>query len=299
MGIFDVLSSKKEVKSAQKEEKKAAKKEKLADALEEANDIRTDANKRTAKATSKKQQEEWYASYLEQNKLNIAIREARDALYIQRGKLVKRMIRFNKQYRLIQEKDPYPHQQRDLDRAKNESKNAAYALSVVCDAIERLDEMPDEFEWRCIMRDLTRGYKTVNAISTGSDTMTKLAFWLQKAQLEMQGDVSAAAIEQYYGKPIDELLNNENMQGVEEGFRDQSASQYLVKDEAVEFADEKKIIEAITGGSLFKIPPENVNKVADDQSRQAMANGTQPIIPVGGASVNPGQMGEIPTNLPK
>ena len=55
-----------------------------------------------------------------------------------------------------------------MDRCSTTAKNAAYALAVVEDAIDRLDSIRSEQEWRDIMRDLTNGYKLVNAISTGT-----------------------------------------------------------------------------------------------------------------------------------
>lgn len=96
-----------------------------------------------------------------------------------------------------------------MDRCSTTAKNAAYALAVVEDAIDRLDSIRSEQEWRDIMRDLTNGYKLVNAISTGSDLMTRFVFWLQKAKSEIKGDISVEAMEYYFGKPIDKLLEEQ------------------------------------------------------------------------------------------
>ena len=264
----------------------------MATTMESTNNLISGTNERSNKATQRLYEEAWFAEYLEKNQLNTAISDARKTLFIQRDKLLERMIRYNKNYSAILKKENYPNKQRDIDKYIRGSKNAAYALSVVCNAIRRLDDLPDEQEWCKIMKDLTKGYKTVNAISTGSSKMTKLAFWIQKAKMEMKGDISASAMEKYYGKPIDELLQSENLNDV--------ASNFLVEDDVLDYSDQDKILDAINGGSVFKISPETVADVADYQSRQAQRSGGETIFNNTEEYTNPTEMNNfdsIPSNL--
>ena len=119
------------------------------------------------------------------------------------------------------------------------------------------------------MRDLTNGYKLVNAISTGSDLMTRFAFWLQKAKSEIKGDISVEAMEYYFGKPIDKLL--EEQTGTEK------AADMLVKNSLLDLNDEDELLEAIRWGSAFTVTPSEAADVAAQQSTYAGKRGDTPI----------------------
>ena len=85
----------------------------------------------------------------------------------------------------------------------------------------------------------------------------------------MKGDINVAAMENYYGKPIDELLESENMKGV--------ASDFLVEDSTVDYSTQQSILDAITGGSVFKVDPEEVSNAVDYQSHHARQSGGRSI----------------------
>ncbi len=118
-------------------------------------------------------------------------------------------------------------------------------------------------------RDLTNGYKLVNAISTGSDLMTRFVFWLQKAKSEIKGDISVEAMEYYFGKPIDKLL--EEQTGTEK------AADMLVKNSLLDLNDEDELLEAIRWGSAFTVTPSEAADVAAQQSTYAGKRGDTPI----------------------
>lgn len=287
--MFEEFKEKRKVKKA---EKKVQKLESLAETMVESNSKMTKLNKRGEKAVNTQEQESWFGEYLENNQLNIAVAQARQILFVQRDRLIERMIRYNKNYKFITQKEDYPNKKRDLAKYMRGSKNAAYAISVVCNAITRLDEIPDEKEWCDIMRSLTRGYKVVNAISTGSDLMTRMAFWVQKAKMEMKGDINVAAMEQYYGKPIDQLLESEDLNDV--------AANFLVEDSSVDYSTPESILGAITGGSVFKVDPETVSDAADYQSRQAQKRGSESIFNDDNVYADPKKvdvLDDLPTNL--
>lgn len=243
-------------RKAKKAEKKIEKDEKKAEALIEANDIRVDVSHRREAVKGKMNSEEWFSRHLDEVELNRNIHEVRQNLFIQRDKLLRRMIKFNLEYKELIKKPDTKIRERELNRCSTGAKNAAYALSVVTDAIRRLDNVPSEYEWQEIMRDLTKGYKTVNAISIGSDIVTRLAFLFQKARLDIKGDLSVNAMEHYYGKSIDKLLAEEDI--------DQTATQLLVTDDALSLDDEDEILEAVRWGSIYSVQPQNFSDAAKE-----------------------------------
>lgn len=256
-------------RKTEKEEKKIGRKEDIANALAESNERRMGLTRRDENVRERLYVEEEHAKYLDREQLARDVREARQKLFIQRDKLLKLMINYNREYKYTMTKPDSAYKKKELLRCSTGAKNSAYALAVVENAIDRLDDIPAEHEWRQIMRDLTKGYKTVNAISIGSDLMTRLAFWLQKAKMDIKGNISVNAMEHYYGKSIDKLLEEENI--------DHAAAQLLVKDEALDLEDEDKILEAIREGGIYTVSPEEVAQAAEDQSIEAQKTDKQQI----------------------
>lgn len=285
--MFEEFKIKRKVK---KSEKKIEKNESIAQTMASGNQQLKDITQRSRRVSHKQYEEAWFAEYLERNELNLAISEVRKTLFLQRDRLLQRMIHFNRNYKANKEKEPYANQKRDLERDMRGSKNAAYALSVVCNAIDRLDELPDEQEWCSIMKDLTKGYKAINAISSGSDLMTRMAFWFQKARMEMNQDISVTLMERYYGKPIDELLQSENLENI-------AVTDCVVDDSVMDYSAKNNILNAIIGGSVFKIPPESIAEAADYQSRMAEKKGGPSIIKDTREYIDPNDMDDLPTNM--
>ncbi len=280
-------------RKARKAESQAEKKTKSAETLAESTKTVHAATKKLSAATSKAASEEWFAKYLERDQLRTAVDEARRNLFIQRDALAKRMLNLNNEFKYISENMPdTPKKAKELARCSNGSKNAAYALAVVIDAIERLDDLQDEYEWRQVMKDLTHGYKTINAISTGSDLMTRLAFLFQKAKMEMKKDVTVDAMEAYYGKPIDQLLAEDDLAGTT------TAAQALVDDSALSYASVDKLYDAISYGAFFTASPEEVAKAASMQSDRAAATGGSRIFTSEEEYTNPSDMNSALSDLP-
>ena len=258
MGFWENHQIKKTVK---KEEKKIKDAEKRAELLVEANDKLTDLADRKGKADIKAKSEEVYHKHLKRSNLENDITAAKSNLYSQRQKLVRRLIHYNKEYGYIYSQPATPMKQRELNRCRTGAKNAAYALSIVEEAIDRLDNLPSEYEWREIMRDLTKGYKLVNSISLGSDLITRLAFLWQKAKADIKQDISVEKMEHYYGRSIDKLLEEQQI--------DKAASEMLVKDEALTMNNEQEILDAVRWGTIFTIQPSEMASAAQDQSENA------------------------------
>ena len=258
MGFWENHQIKKKVK---KEEKKIQYAEKKAELLLGANDKLTDLAERRGQAQLKVKSEEQYQKQLDRNRLEDEITQAKANLYSQRQKLVRRLIRYNNEYSSIYGQPNTPVKERELKRCRTGAKNAAYALSIVEEAIDRLDNLPSEYEWREIMRDLTKGYKLVNSISLGSDLITRLAFLWQKAKSDIKQDISVESMEHYYGRSIDQLLEEQRI--------DKAASEMLVKDEALGLNNEQQVLEAVRWGTVFTIQPSELAAAAQQQSESA------------------------------
>ena len=251
-------------KQVKKQEKEIAAAEKKAETLTAANDTLTDLADRREKAQSKVKVEESYSQKLDKLRLEDQISEAREKLFVQREKVMIRLIRYNREYSYVNSQPDSPKKGRELKRCSAGAKNAAYALAVIEDAVDRLDEIPSEYEWRQIMRDLTKGYKMVNAISIGSDLMTRLAFLWQKAKYDIKGDLSVNAMEHYYGRSIDKLLEEQQI--------DRVASELLVKDDVFKLDNEQEILDAIRWGTIYTIQPGEMASAAEQQSVSARRN---------------------------
>ena len=252
-----------------KEEKKVEKKEQYAKDISKGNDQLTDFAHRTGEANKKIHVEKAVSKNIETARINAEIREARQNLFIQRDRLLHRLITFNKEYRYILTKPDTPVKQRELKRCSTGAKNAAYALSMVDSAIDRLDNLRSEMEWKDIMHELTQGYKLMNAISTGSDVMNRLAFWLQKARHDIKTDISVESIERYYGRPIEDLL--------EEQTGAAGAAEMLVDNSLLDLNDEDAVLDSVRWGTAFTVMPTVAAGVAEEISQTARRTGTEPI----------------------
>ena len=259
----------KTLRDAKKAEKKMKKEEKTVEKLVKTNDTLTDLAQKKDKLADTLVSEEWYNKHLTRAQMDDELRKARQTLFVQRDRLLFRLRNYTKEYKYVLQKPNTGVKRRELDRCSTGAKNAAYALAIVEEAIDRLDNIRSEQEWRDIMRDLTNGYKLVNAISTGSDLMTRFAFWLQKARSEIKGDISLEAMEYYFGKPIDKLLDEQT--GTEK------AADMLVNNSILDLDDEDAVLEAIRWGSAFSVTPTEAAGVAAEQSTYASKRGKEPV----------------------
>lgn len=259
----------KTLRDAKKAEKKMKKEEKTVEKLVKTNDALTDLAQKKDKLADTLVSEEWYNKHLTRAQMDDELRKARQTLFVQRDRLLFRLRNYTKEYKYVLQKPNTSVKRRELDRCSTGAKNAAYALAIVEEAIDRLDNIRSEQEWRDIMRDLTNGYKLVNAISTGSDLMTRFAFWLQKARSEIKGDISLEAMEYYFGKPIDKLLDEQT--GTEK------AADMLVNNSILDLDDEDAVLEAIRWGSAFSVTPTEAAGVAAEQSTYASKRGKEPV----------------------
>ena len=71
-------------------------------------------------------------------------------------------------------------------------------------------------------------------------------------------------MEHYYGKSIDRLLEEENV--------DQTAAQLLVKDDALNLDDEDGILEAVRWGSIYSVQPQDFSDAAKEMNDISQKN---------------------------
>lgn len=280
--MFDNYKIKKKIK---KEEKKVEKKESKAEVIKDAAIKKNELASRDMAATKKIEDAEWYMSYLKENELDQAIEHARGNLYIQKNLLKERIYKYSKLYKYTKSKGKYANQERDAKKYEVAAKNSVYAYYVILQAIYRLESIKDEYQWNKLMKDLTAGYKIINEISSGSSLMTKFAYWFQKAKMDMKGDISVAAMENFYGKPIDELLTSENLDV-------KSSAEILVQDKILDLdeeMDEADMNSYILGGDAFSVDMEKFFDAVNEQGQVANERGSSPVVQFGGRSIDPAQ----------
>lgn len=260
---FEDWNTKRKAKKAQK---KADAADRRLDSLEEANSIRMATAERKKEQQKRASDIKWVEKHLDSNELRDQVNEAKGELWVVRDKLYDIIHRSVKEYSYLEKQPESPGRNTKMDNLNKKYKNAFYALAMVQQTIDRLNEMPSEYEWKQIMKDLTNGYKLVNAISTGSEWITRLSFWMQKTKMETKGMVSLSAMEDCFGKPIDQILQEEKI--------DKAATDILVTAQAQDLnaMSKQDILEAAKNGVFVTVQPQeaiNVAKSAESQMKES------------------------------
>ena len=206
--MFDEWRMKRETKKMQKN---ADKEDRRLDSLEDLNNARMENATRTRAQKERASNVEWVDQQLRRNQLLEQIDKAKGEMWVIRDQLTDIIYTAQKEIAYRQTEPATPGRDAKLRKLETKWKNAYYALALVEQTLERLSESPEEHEWQQIIRNLTKGYKTVNAISTGSDWMTRISLWYQKTKFGIKSDVSAINNERYFLAPIDKLIEEENL----------------------------------------------------------------------------------------
>ncbi|MBQ8920632.1 MAG: hypothetical protein IJ060_00520 [Oscillospiraceae bacterium] len=206
--MFDEWRMKRETKKMQKN---ADKEDRRLDSLEDLNNARMENATRTRAQKERASNVEWVDQQLRRNQLLEQIDKAKGEMWVIRDQLTDIIYTAQKEIAYRQTEPATPGRDAKLRKLETKWKNAYYALALVEQTLERLSEIPEEHEWQQIIRNLTKGYKTVNAISTGSDWMTRISLWYQKTKFGIKSDVSAINNERYFLTPIDKLIEEENL----------------------------------------------------------------------------------------
>lgn len=271
-------------------------KQRYAENLTRENDSTVEISKNERIVDNKIESEEWFKKQLGQRELEQQVFKAKKLLYIQRDKLLRRILNFNRERKYIMTKPNTAIKKRELMRCSNGAKNAAFALSAVEDALGRLEDIRSEYEWQGIMSDLTSSYKTINSIVTGSNTLNKLAFLVQRTKFHMNEEVSLLSMEHHYGQSVAELLETplENIEMVDyekqvnelkNSMDQQSLNSYnansdraidnLVDDSIFGMEDSEEILEAIRWGSIYKIQPVEFSNIVEETNEELKRTGSK------------------------
>lgn len=261
---------------ASKEEKKAKKMQKAYDKKNvELNEKSKAINTMKDLSKLKKDQDireadlNWEGKRLDANQLKQEVNKAKKNLVVKRDEIVKNISFYQRELEYDSKMQDSGSKASDLKKNATKIKNNYYALALIEQTLDRLDDIVSDHEWHQTIVDLTNGYKAVNAISHGHDRMTRFAFWIQKAKLELKGNFSLQEMENYFGKPIDKLLDEKGITSANDG---------LVGDEILSPMSEMDIRNAARGGRYMVVQPFELAHAAAEQSAAAPSIGAEPVI---------------------
>ncbi len=275
--MFGINSEAKKAKKMQKEyDKKNAElnaKSKAINTMKNLSELKKEQDIREADLN-------WMSKHLDANQLKQEVNKAKKDLVVKRDEIVKNISHYQREMEYESKMPDYGSKASDLKKLSTKIKNNYYALALIEQTLDRLDDIVSDHEWHQTIVDLTNGYKAVNAISHGHDRMTRFAFWIQKAKLELKGNFSLQEMENYFGKPIDKLLDEKSITSENSG---------LVGDEILSPMSEMDIRNSAKGGRFMAVQPFELAHAAAEQSAAASSIGAEPVI---GSPVNFSEMSE-------
>lgn len=267
--MFDEFRMKREAK---KVKKAADKEDRRLNTLEDLNNARMEAANRKREQVKRASDLDFVDRQLSKTELIEQVDKTKGEMWVIKDQLSEIIFSAQKEIAFRQKQPPSPGRDAQLRKLETKWKNAYYALALVQQTLERLKEMPQEHEWRQIMRDLTKGYKTINAISTGSDWMTRISLWYQKFKFGIKSDVSAINSERYFMTPIDKLMEEEGLS--------QSATDLLVtaQNGDMQGLSKEAIEDAAKNGVFLSVQPAELVQATENAEKEMAAHGqTAPV----------------------
>lgn len=266
-------------RETKKLKKEADREDRRLDAVANANQTRSEIAERREEQRGRSADEDWVSQKLSDDKFNAEVQQVRDKLFVQESKLLKRCCLALGEYRYLKTQKETSGKKKRLEVLKKDAKNSFYAIAIVEQAIERLDDMASAYEWQQIMKELSSAYKMMNAISVGSGLMTRFAFWVKRAKSEIQGEVSIKSMEQHFGMPIDELVSKDITDQLVFDNDGTEAADALVDNAFLDeiSLDSQKILQAIRDEEYLFISPMEMTKAAEDYNEVAETQGRQPM----------------------
>ncbi|MBR3269391.1 MAG: hypothetical protein IKI58_11810 [Oscillospiraceae bacterium] len=267
--MFDEWRMKRETKKLQKN---ADKEDRRLDTLEDLTNARMEAANRNRAQQERASDLDWVAQQVKKREMLEQIDKAKGEMWVIRDQLTDIIYSAQKEIAYRQKEPASPGRDAKLHKLETKWKNAYYALALVEQTLDRLAEIPEEHEWQQIIRNLTKGYKTVNAISTGSDWMTRISLWYQKTKFGIKSDVSAINTERYFLTPIDKLIEEENLP--------KSPADLLItaKSEDMKGLTKEQIQDAAKNGAFLAMQPEEVIAATENAEKLMAEQGqTAPV----------------------
>lgn len=208
MKSFEEMKAERAAKKAEKKYEKLARE---LDAREKAVNAMEKLVKREKELDKRESDIEWTRKHLDEEQLKQQVSKMRKTLVVKRDKLVNNIMQYQREMEYSTNSLGLGRTSSDYKKLATKTKNSYYALALIEQTLDRLGEVMPEHEWHELIRDLTNGYKTVNAMSHGHDLLNRFSYWFQKARLEMKGDVTLPEMEKYFGKSIDKLLSEDGI----------------------------------------------------------------------------------------
>ena len=255
-------------KKAKADEKKAKQIAVTADTLESANTRRVHARHMNEEKSQKLETEKWHERYLDKESMRENITKVRTNLFIQKDKLCRRIINANKEQEYIRKELPEKLRSgskynKEIERCQREAKQSYYALDVVMQWIDSVDNIENEYEWQTIMKDLTTSYKVIHEISDDTGLLVWLAFLINNAKLTNKGKISLTDIENQYKKDINQLLDevktNKSLKELDEALN--------INDNVYELMNEDEVYDSIEWGTCKDSNNYGNNTTYNDTSR--------------------------------
>lgn len=268
--MFDEFRRKREAKKAIEA---ADKEDRRLDTLEDLNNARMEAANRKREQIKRAADLDFVDRHLNRSELLEEIDKAKGEMWVIKDQLTEIIYTAQKEIGYLAKQPASPGRDAKILKLNTKWKNAYYALALVEQTLERIKEIPEEHEWRLIMRDLAKGYKTINAISTGSDWMTRISLWYQKTKFRIKNEVSAISRERYFVTPIDQLLADEGLAN--------SAADLLVTAQNTDMQGLSKdaIEDAAKNGVYLSVQPNELVKATEDAEQQMAQSGqTAPVV---------------------
>lgn len=251
-------------KKAKADEKKARQISVTADTLESANARRVDARHINEEKTQKLEAAKWHERYLDKESMRDNVTKVRTNLFIQKDKLCRRILNANNELRYIKKQESKLENATKYDnekeRCQTESKESYYALDVVMEWIDKVDNIENEYEWQIIMKDLTASYNVIHEISDDTGLLAKLAFFINNMKLTNKGKISLSDIEDKYQKDINQLLDYMKTDNEMKKF---NVHKYI-GDNVYELQNEDAVYDSIQWGE-GKVSPKNPSYTDDNR----------------------------------
>lgn len=245
-------------RKAEKMEKATNRLEKNLNEREEAIQKRKELKKRNEVLRKRKSDIGFTEELLTKEELRQNISEVKGDLWFARDKIYNGLIMHAREIAYINRRQPTPGGIQRKNNLEIRIKNNIYALTLIEEALQRIDDAMTEYEWNKTMRDLTNGYKAINSFSKESTWLTKFRLRFNKIKFDIN-EKSTSASTHAIGivKPIDTIIKDENILPVVEDILVKSVDYNTLTE-----MDKNSIFEAARNGVFVNVQPEELRREA-------------------------------------
>lgn len=253
-------------RKAEKMEKATDKIERNLDEREEAIQKRKELKERSAVIRERKGNIGYTEDLLSKEELRDSINDVRGDLWVTRDKIYDRMVINSREISYLSRNASTPGNNKRKAQLETRIKNDLYALTLIEEALQRIDDAMSEREWNQTLRDLSNGYKTINSFDKESSWLTKFRLKFNKVKSDMK---NRSASTSQHGvtiiKSIDKVTDENEFT--------QSAEDILVK--AVDYdqlqeIDKDTIFEIARNGEFVNYQPDELRGAAKEAENEVI-----------------------------